>query len=63
MEYGGWGIKNGLFGSGKSYNVSGNEGLQIIYTNNKRLLIGTKKTDEIKSVLFQLGKLSEAPQD
>ena len=63
MEYGGWGIRNGFLRSGKAYNVSGNEGLQIIYTNDKRFLIGTKKAEEIKSMLFQLGKLSEAPKD
>lgn len=63
MEYGGWGIRNGFLRSGKAYNVSGNEGLQMIYTSNKRFLLGTKKADEIKSILFQLGKLSEAPQD
>ena len=63
MEYGGWGIRNGFLRSGKAYNVSGNEGLQIIYTNNTRFLFGTKKADEIKKVLFQLGKLSDTPQD
>ena len=63
MEYGGWGIRNGFLRSGKAYNVSGNEGLQMIYTSNKRFLLGTKKANEIKSVLSQLGKLSDTPQD
>lgn len=63
MEYGGWGIRNGFLRSGKAYNVSGNEGLQMIYTSNKRFLLGTKKANELKSVLSQLGKLSDTPQD
>jgi hypothetical protein len=63
MEYGGWGIRNGFLRSGKAYNVSGNEGLQMIYTSNKRFLLGTKKANEIKSVLSQLGKLSDTPKD
>ena len=63
MEYGGWGIRNGFLRSGKAYNVSGNEGLQMIYTSNKRFLLGTKKAKEIKSVLSQLGKLSDTPKD
>lgn len=63
MEYGGWGLRYGFLRSGKAYNVSGNYGLQLIFTDKKRFLIGTQKADEIQSVLFQLGKISEAPKD
>ena len=55
-EYGGWGIRLGLFGKCKAYNVSGNKGLQIEFTNNKKLLIGTKKPDELATVLTNLGQ-------
>lgn len=59
IEYGGWGFRLGLFGKGKAYNVSGGEGLQLVYDKNKTLLLGTQKADEIKSVLHQLGKWNE----
>jgi len=54
-EYGGWGIKYGLGGAGKVYNVSGNQGLQLVFTNGSRLLIGTKKPTELQEVINQLG--------
>src|SRR5687767_831519 len=38
-EYGGWGVRLGLFGKGKAYNVSGNKGLQIVFSDNSKLLI------------------------
>lgn len=56
-EYGGWGLRLGLFGKGKAYNVSGNKGLQIEFTNNKRLLIGTNKPGELTETLTKMGKL------
>jgi len=58
-EYGGWGIRYGLFGKGMAYNVSGNMGLQIVFTNDKKLLIGTKKPEELKYTLNKLEQLKE----
>lgn len=55
-EYGGWGIRFGFPGKGKAYNVSGKNGLQLVFRNGKKLLIGTKKADEIEAVLKQLGQ-------
>ena len=53
-EYGGWGIR---FGSrGRAFNVSGNMGLQLVFHDGKRLLIGTRKPDEIRETLIELGK-------
>jgi hypothetical protein len=57
-EFGGWGIR---WGNGKAYNVSGNRGLQLVFQNKKRLLIGTQKTTEIENVLLSLEKL-KSPQ-
>ena len=54
-EYRGWGIKYGLGGAGKVYNVSGYQGLQLVFTNGSRLLIGTKKPTELQEVINQLG--------
>lgn len=59
-EYGGWGIRIGLFGKGRAFNVSGNSGLQLIYKGGKRFLLGTQKAKELESVLRQLDKLTEA---
>ncbi|CAN5480808.1 hypothetical protein BH11BAC1_BH11BAC1_28590 [soil metagenome] len=56
-EYGGWGLRLGLFRSGKAYNVSGNMGFQLVLKNGKSLLIGTQKPEEIQTALR---KLSEA---
>ncbi|HRP39115.1 MAG TPA: hypothetical protein PLM55_05475 [Chitinophagales bacterium] len=55
-EYGGWGIRSGIFGSGKALNISGNKGLQLIYDNNQKLLLGTQKLNELETILQQLGK-------
>lgn len=45
LEYGGWGIRFGK--KGKAYNVKGNKGVQLILKNQKRLLIGSQKPDEL----------------
>jgi hypothetical protein len=50
-EYGGWGIRFSINGNGRAFNVSGNIGLQLDFLNNKRLLIGTNKADELTRVL------------
>tara|TARA_R110000787_G_scaffold55942_1_gene128798 strand:+ start:923 stop:1426 length:504 start_codon:yes stop_codon:yes gene_type:complete len=50
-EYGGWGYK-GFFGKkGNAINISGNIGIQLEFINGKKLLIGTKKELDAKSVL------------
>ena len=55
-EYGGWGIRMGLFGKGNALNVSGNMGLQLEILNETNLLIGTNNPDELKDVLIQLSR-------
>lgn len=53
-EFGGWGLKGGnLFNksNGKAINVSGDIGIQLELKNGKKLLIGTQKEAEAKSVL------------
>ncbi|HSF90370.1 MAG TPA: DUF6141 family protein [Saprospiraceae bacterium] len=52
-EYGGWGFRGG------AYNVSGDQGLQIQFTDHKKLLIGTRKPEEIAAVLRKLGQYKE----
>lgn len=49
-EYGGWGIRVGSEKTGKAINTSasGRIGLQLKFKDNKLLLIGTKRPDEIQ---------------
>ena len=40
-----------------AYNMSGNIGLQLVFNNGKKVLVGTHQPDEISDVLKRLGKL------
>jgi hypothetical protein len=55
FEYGGWGLRIGLFGKGGAFSTSGNKGIQLVSKNKSRMLIGTHKPDEIAEILTQLG--------
>lgn len=44
LEYGGWGIRWGP--SGKAYNISGSWGVQLQFSNGKRLLIGSQRAQD-----------------
>jgi len=48
-EYGGWGIRYGK--NGKAYNMKGNKGLQIVFKNGKKLLIGSQKSEELAAAI------------
>jgi 4-amino-4-deoxy-L-arabinose transferase-like glycosyltransferase len=54
-EYGGWGMRG--IGNNRALNVSGKQGLQLVFTDGRKLLIGSQKTPEIEQVLNKLGKL------
>ncbi len=56
-EFGGWGIRFGLFHGGRAFNMSGNMGLQLEFNDGGKLLIGTNKPDELKRVIERLEKL------
>ena len=60
-EYKGWGSRLGVMGSGRAFTVSGNVGLQLLFTNGEKLLIGTQKPEELQPVLQQLGQLKPKP--
>lgn len=55
-EYGGWGIRLGLGGKGKAYNIAGDMGLQLELKSGKKILIGTRKPGELSALLAQLVK-------
>lgn len=58
-EYGGWGLRFGLFGKGAAYNISGDKGLALEFKNSKKLLIGTNKPDQITEILNKVGQLKQ----
>lgn len=54
-EYGGWGIK-GWKRSNRAVNVSGDEGLQLVLKNGRKLLIGTHAASHLQQYLDQFAK-------
>ena len=50
--YGGWGIR--WTSGGKAYNVSGNRGVRINYTNGKHLLIGSQQSDALAAAIKRI---------
>lgn len=57
LEYGGWGIR-GSFKKGRAYNVSGNKGVQLVFKNGKRLLIGSQKAEELEEAIRSIMEIS-----
>jgi hypothetical protein len=53
-EFGGWGLRG--LGKNRAFNVSGNNGLQLVLKDDSKLLIGTQKPDELTAALVKLGK-------
>ncbi len=51
-EYGGWGIRYGR--NGRAYNVYGNRGVLITYTNGRTLLIGSQRAEELAAAILRL---------
>ena len=47
LDYGGWGIRCGRGDRGRALNVSGNRGVQLVFTNGRRLLIGSRQADDL----------------
>lgn len=58
MEYGGWGIRYG-FKNGKAYNVSGNMGMQLVFKDGKKLLIGTQQPEKFNTALKSAAEFKE----
>ncbi len=59
MEYGGWGMRLGLFGRGPAINASGDMGLQLELKNGDRLLIGTQKWKALGEVIEKIGVVAK----
>lgn len=54
LEYGGWGIRFGK--NGRAYNANGNKGVQLVLTSGKKLLIGSRKPDELVAAIDRILK-------
>jgi hypothetical protein len=54
LEYGGWGIRYGWHG--RAYNMSGHEGVQLVFRNGRRLLIGSKQPRELEAAIRSIMK-------
>src|SRR5581483_1676612 len=50
-DYGGWGIRYSLKHRRWAYNVSGNRGVLLRFTNGKSLLIGSQRPEELAAAL------------
>jgi len=53
-EYGGWGLKGGLFwkkSKGTAVNINGDIGIQLELKDGKKLLIGTQKENDAKNII------------
>jgi len=48
-EYGGWGIRWGR--SGRAYNVSGNQGVQLKLSDEKPMLLGSQRPGELANAI------------
>jgi len=58
-EYSQWGVRFGFWGvkygtSGKAFILSGNKGIQIILSDDSKILISTQLPDEISSLLYEI---------
>lgn len=53
-EYGGWGFRFNFFrNNGMALTTKGNIGLQIILKNEKKILIGTQKKEELERTIIK----------
>lgn len=50
-EYGGWGIRYGLGGVGKAYNARGNEGVQLVFKDGRKVLIGSQRAKQLAGLI------------
>ncbi len=48
-EYGGWGIRWGR--EGKAYIVGGNEGLQLLLNDGRKVLVGSQRAQELEAAV------------
>lgn len=52
-EFGGWGVR-GVSSQNRAYNIAGNYGLQLVFNDGKRLLIGTQQPQKLAKVMADI---------
>lgn len=52
-EYGGWGVRKSWDGTKTAYNTPGDRGVQLVFIDGKRLLIGSQRADEFAAAISQ----------
>ncbi len=57
-DYGGWGVKYGP--KGKVYNVSGNMGLMLELKNGKKMMLGTRRPEDLAAVIRRVWERNDA---
>lgn len=55
-EYGGWGFRTGRRRNDGALNISGKTGLQLVFSDDKKLLLGTRRAKELQEVVEQYFK-------
>jgi hypothetical protein len=50
LEYGGWGLRYSLR-NGRAFNINGNKGVQLVFKNGRKLLIGSQKTEDFEQAI------------
>ena len=56
LEYGGWGVRWAP-GRGMAWNATGNRGVQLVLASGKRLLIGSRRADELARVIREATRI------
>jgi hypothetical protein len=53
-DYGGWGIRTSFGKKGIAFNISGNMGAYFELKNGRKILVGTRKPEELRSALNRM---------
>lgn len=51
-EFGGWGIRG--LGSNRAYNMSGDQGVQLLLVNGNHILIGSQRPQELEAAIASI---------
>jgi len=68
FDYGGWGYRRGWSGKKRAYNVAGDIGLKLVLNDNRIVLLGTQKRDQMQQYLqylkdkYQIAALNNLPK-
>lgn len=62
-EYGGWGIKFSFGKRGKAYNTKGDKGIQIVFKDGHKTLIGTQQPEQVSQIIAYYKNKRENPHN